>query len=67
MLMYQNEENRIKEVRKTLDTKALSEDELWAAYEELLESYEGLLKEIKVLNRISDRQINKNIGKDQSK
>ncbi|MEM6298184.1 MAG: hypothetical protein AAF740_05785 [Bacteroidota bacterium] len=67
MLMYQNEENRIEEARKTLEAKALSQEELWKEYEELLESYEGLLKEIKVLNRISDRQINKNIDKDRKK
>lgn len=57
--MYHNEEKAIEHARSVLEKKELSQEALWEEYQQLLEHYENMLKDIKVLNRISDRQISK--------
>lgn len=67
MLMYQSEEKAIARAKEILEEKELSIEELWDEYQILLEHYESMLKDIKVLNRISDRQISRKKHKDDKK
>lgn len=63
--MYESEEKAITHAQKILKEKALSTEELWEEYQTLLRHYESMLKDMKVLNRIGDRQISRKKNKDE--
>ncbi|MGF1534136.1 MAG: hypothetical protein ACFCUI_10555 [Bernardetiaceae bacterium] len=66
MIMYQHEENIIAQAKQILSDKKINQEELWQAYQELLNGYEAMLHEIKILSRINDRQLNKNVDRNQA-